>query len=171
MWRRSRHTTPPSLQQQGCLSSYDTILLEEDLPKKAVFEGLVFDENSNPVETGWIGVEPCYIVDDDGFKRHIPAEDVDRQVWQLFQEQIAGHEDLLSEKAAEMLGQNDIFTMAAIQSQFKNMEDHYEKLAEIGIPEESRVYLGMIGFRIVISIHGDVVDVIQPGMVDDSGDQ
>jgi hypothetical protein len=145
--------------------------LEEDLPNKAVFEGLVFDENGNPVETGWIGVEPCYIVDDDGFKRHIPAEDVDRQVWQLFQQQIAGHEDLLSEKAAEMLGQSDIFTMAAIQSQFKNMEDHYDKLAEVGIPEESRLYLGMIGFRIVISIHGDVVDVIQPGIVDDSGDQ
>jgi hypothetical protein len=153
------------------LSSYDLILLEEDLPNKAVFEGLVFDENGNPVETGWIGVEPCYIVDDDGFKRHIPAEDVDRQVWQLFQQQIAGHEDLLSEKAAEMLGQSDIFTMAAIQSQFKNMEDHYDKLAEVGIPEESRLYLGMIGFRIVISIHGDVVDVIQPGIVDDSGDQ
>jgi len=141
------------------------------LPKKAVFEGLVFDENGNPVETGWVGSEPCYIVDDDGFRRHIPAEDVDRQVWGYFQEQIKGHEDLLSEKAAEMLGQDDIFTMAAIQTQFKDMEAHYDKLSEIGIPEESRVYLGMIGFRIVISIHGDVLEVVQPGIVDDSGEE
>lgn len=138
--------------------------------KKAVFEGLVYDEYGNPVETGLIGVEPCYIVDDAGFKRHIPAEDVDRQVWGYFQEQIEGHEDLLSEKAAEMLGQDDIFTMAAIQSQFKYMEDHYDKLAEIGIPEESRLYLGMMGFRIIISIHGDVLEVVQPGIVDDSGE-
>jgi len=145
--------------------------MEDGLPNKAVFEGLVFDENGNPVETGWIGSEPCYIVDDDGFRRHIPAEDVDRQVWGYFQQQIEGHEDLLSEKAAEMLGQDDIFTMAALQTQFKNLDGQYEKLSEIGIPEESRVYLGMIGFRIIISIHGDVLEVIQPGIVDDSGDQ
>ena len=140
------------------------------MPNKAVFEGLVFDENSNPVETGWVGNEPCYIVDDAGFRRHIPAEEVDRQVWVYFQQQIEGHEDLLSEKAAEMLGQDDIFTMAAIQTQFKDLDAQYEKLAEIGIPEESRVYLGMIGFRVIISIHGDVLEVVQPGIVDDSGD-
>ena len=138
--------------------------------KKAVFEGLVYDEYGKPVETGWIGSEPCYIVDDDGFRRHILSEEVDRQVWQHFQEQISGHEDLLSEKAAEMLGQDDIFTMAAIQNQFKNIDAQYEKLAEVGIPEESRVYLGMIGFKIIISIHGEVLEVVQPGMVDDSGE-
>ena len=138
--------------------------------KKAVFEGLVYDEYGKPVETGWIGSEPCYIVDDDGFRRHILSEEVDRQVWQHFQEQISGHEDLLSEKAAEMLGQDDIFTMAAIQNQFKNMDAQYEKLAEVGIPEESRVYLGMIGFKIIISIHGEVLEVVQPGMIDDPGE-
>lgn len=141
------------------------------MPKKAVFEGLVFDEYGNPVETGWVGSEPCYVVNDDGFSRHISAEDVDRQVWAHFQDQIEGHEDLLSEKAAEMLGQDDIFTMAAIQTQFKDLDAQYEKLSEIGIPEEARVYLGMVGFRIIISIHGDVLEVIQPGIVDDSDEQ
>lgn len=138
---------------------------------KAVFEGLVYDEYGNPVETGFIGSEPCYIVDDDGFKRHISAEEVDQQVWAYFQAQIEGKEDLLSEKAAEMLGQDDIFTMAAIQNQLKNLDSHYEKLAEIGIPEESRMYLGMIGFRIIISIHGEVLEVVQPGIVDESDDE
>jgi hypothetical protein len=144
---------------------------EEDLPKKAIFEGLVFDENGNPVDTGWIGSEPCYIVDDDGFKRHILAEDVDRQIWQFMQEQIEGNEDLLSEQAAEMLGQDDIFTLAAIQNQLKNMDAQYDQLAHIGIPEESRMYMGMIGFRIIISIHGEVLKIEQPGRVDDSGDR
>lgn len=139
--------------------------------KKAVFEGLVYDEWDQPVQTGWVGEDPCYIVDDDGFKRHIPAEDVDRQVWRFMQEQIEGNEGLLSEQAAEMLGEADIFTKAAIENQLKNLDSQFDQLEQIGIPEESRAYLGMMGFRIVISVHGDVLEVIQPGRVDDSGDE
>jgi protocatechuate 3,4-dioxygenase beta subunit len=144
--------------------------LEDYLPQKALFEGLVVDEHGNPVRTGMVGDEPCYIVDDRGFHRHIPAEVVDRQVWQLMQEQIEGHEDLLSEQAAKMLGQEDIFTLAAIQNQLKNMDAQFDQLAKTGIPEESRAYLGMMGFKVIISIHGDVLDVVQPGMIDDSGE-
>jgi len=145
--------------------------LEVCLPNKAVFEGLVYDEYDHAVETGWIGSEPCYIVDDNGFKRHIPAEDVDRQVWKLMQNQIEGNEDILTEKAAEMLGQDDIFTVAAIQNQLKNMDAQFDQLALTGIPEESRLYMGMIGFRIIISIHGEVLEVIQPGALGESGDE
>jgi len=140
------------------------------LSKQAVFKDLVYDEFGQPVSTGWIGSEPCYIVDDDGFKRHIPAEDVDRQVWQYMQEQIEGNEDLLSEKAAEMLGQEDIFTLAALQNQLKNMDAQFDQLAKVGIPEESRLYMGMIGFRIIISIHGEVLEIIQPRIVNENGE-
>lgn len=139
--------------------------------KKAIFEGLVYDEYDRPVTTGLIGSDPCYIVDDDGFMRHIPSEEIDRQVWQRMQEQIEGYEDMISEKAAEMMGQDDIFTKAAIENQLKNLDKQFDQLAEQGIPEETRMYLGMMGFRIIISIHGDVIDIIQPGIVDDSGDQ
>ena len=135
--------------------------------KKAIFEGLVYDEDGSPVLTGWIGSEPCYIVDDNGFKRHIPAEEVDRQVWTHMQEQIEGREDMLSEQAAEMLGQDDIFTMAAIKNQLQNMDGQLEQLAQTGIPEESRLYMGMIGFRIISSIHGEVLEIKQPGMLED----
>lgn len=140
------------------------------MPKKAVFEGLVFDERGQPVQAGWIGDEPVYIVNDAGFKRHIPAEEVDRQVWSYMQEQIEGHEDLISEQTAEMIGNADIFTKAAIENQLKNMDAQFEQLSQVGIPEESRMYMGMVGFRITISIHGEVVDISQPGSVDDSGE-
>lgn len=140
------------------------------MPARAVFEGLVYDENGQPVETGWIGAEPCYIVDDDGFRRHISAEQVDRQVWEFMQAQIEGKEDMLTEQAAEMIGADDIFSKAAIESQLKNMDAQFDQLALVGLPEESRMYLGMMGFRIVISIHGDVLEVVQPGIVDDSGE-
>ena len=139
--------------------------------KKAVFEGLVFDEWDQPVATAWVGDEPCYIVDDNGFKRHIPAEEVDRQVWQFMSSQIEGNEGMISEKAAEMMGEVDIFTKAAIENQLKNIDGQFDQLAEIGIPEESRAYLGMMGFRIIISLHGEVLEVVQPGMVDESGDE
>lgn len=139
--------------------------LEECLPNKAIFAGLVYDEYDNLVQTGWIGDEPCYIIDDQGFKRHIPAEEVDRQVWRKMQQQIEGNEDMLSEKAAEMLGQDDIFTLAAIQNQLKNMDAQFDQMAQVGIPEETRMYLGMMGFKIIISIHGDVLDIVQPGMI------
>ena len=86
------------------------------------------------------------------------------------QEQIEGNEDLLSEKAAEMLGQEDIFTLAALQNQLKNMDAQFDQLAQVGIPEESRLYLGMIGFRVIISIHGEVLEIIQPGIVNENGE-
>jgi hypothetical protein len=43
-------------------------------------------------------------------------------------------------------------------------------LFEVGIPEESRAYLGMIGFRITINVHGDVVNIEQPGVIDSEGE-
>ncbi|MBT3392270.1 MAG: hypothetical protein HN413_17875 [Chloroflexi bacterium] len=136
------------------------------MTKKILFDGLIYDENGNPVETAFVGNEPCYVVDDAGFRRHIPSEQVDRQVLAMMQEMITGHEDLLSEQAAKMLGQDDIFTRAMIETQLKNMDQQFERIFEIGIPEESLTYMGMTGFRITINIHGEVTDLHQPGMTD-----
>jgi hypothetical protein len=136
------------------------------MPKQPLFEGLIVDENDNPVETAYVGGEPCYVVNDAGFRRHIPSEDVDRQVLERMSEMIAGHEDLLSEQAAKMLGQDDIFTRAMIENQLKQMEQQFDRILEAGIPEESRAYMGMTGFRIRIDVHGDVIEIDQPRMVD-----
>ena len=141
------------------------------MARQALFAGLVFDENDNPVDTTFVGDEPFYVVDDAGFLRHIPSEQVDRQVLEAMRELIDGHEDALSEQTAKMLGQEDIFTRAMIESQLKNIDKQFDALFEAGIPEEGRAYMGMMGFRITIDIHGDVVNVDQPGMIspDDEG--
>ncbi len=136
------------------------------MPKQPLFEGLIVDENDNPVETAYVGGEPCYVVNDAGFRRHIPSEDVDRQVLEKMSEMIAGHEDLLSEQAAKMLGQDDIFTKAMIENQLKQMEQQFDRILEAGIPEESRAYMGMTGFRIRINVHGDVIEINQPGTIE-----
>jgi hypothetical protein len=133
--------------------------------KQPLFAGLVIDEHEQPVEVAYVGDEPCYVVDDDGFRRHIPAEKVDRQVLEMLRASIEGHESLLSEQAAKMLGQEDIFSKALIESQLKNIDKQVEGLMETGIPEEGRAYMGMLGFRIKINLHGDVVDVEQPGAI------
>ncbi|MEW6180466.1 MAG: hypothetical protein AB1522_11120 [Chloroflexota bacterium] len=138
-----------------------------------LFAGLVVDENDQVVETAMVGSEPMYVVNDAGFRRHIPAEYVDRQVLNFLKEQISGHEDLLTEQTAKMLGQDDIFSKAIIEKQFRNIDQQFEQLLKTGIPEEGRAYMGMMGFRIVINFHGDVVRIDQPGIItgeDDEGE-
>lgn len=135
------------------------------MAQKPLFDGLVFDEFDKPVETAYIGNESFYVVDDAGFHRHIPSEQIDRQVLDSMREIIEGHEDLLSEQTAKMLGQEDIFTRAMIESQLKNIDKQFDTLFSSGIPEEGRAYMGMMGFRITIDIHGEVIKIDQPGMI------
>ena len=137
---------------------------------KALFEGLVVDEWDRPVEVAYVGGDACYVVDDQGFRRHIDSEIVDRQVLQHFKDLIAGNEDLLSEQAAKMIGQDDIFSRATIAQQIKNIEQHFNQILETSLPEEQRAYLGMMGFRVRINLHGDVLEIEQPG-IEDPGEE
>jgi hypothetical protein len=132
--------------------------------RKAIFSGLIIDENDRLVADVLVGDEPCYVVDDAGFQRHIPSEYVDSQVLNSMKELIEGHEGLISEQAAKMIGQDDIFSVALIESQLKQMDKQFDQLFMTGIPDDAKAYMGMMGFRIVIDVHGDVVKIDQPGM-------
>ena len=134
------------------------------MTRQAVFAGLVVDEQGNSVEVSYVGDEPCYVVDDAGFHRHIPSIQVDRQVLKIMQEQIEGNEDIISEQTAKMLGQEDIFSRAMIENQLKQIDKQMDQLIETGIPEDGRAYMGMMGFKITINVHGEVINVDQPGM-------
>lgn len=133
---------------------------------KPLFEGLVVDEFDSPVETAVVGDEAMYVVNDAGFRRHIPAEQIDRNVLQQMADLISGHEDIISTETAKMLGQDDIFSMAMLKNQLENIGEQFDTIIKTGIPEEGRAYLGMTGFKIRINLHGDVLEVIQPGMID-----
>ena len=140
------------------------------MSKKQLFAGLVFDESNRPAEASYVGDEPCYVVDDAGFKRHIPSEQVDRQVLANMQELIKGSEDLVSEQTAKMIGQEAPFSVAAIANQLKNMDKQFDQMLQVGLPEEARAYLGMLGFKVIINYHGDVISVEQPGVASDDDD-
>ena len=100
-------------------------------------------------------------------KRHIPTEEVDRHVLNQMLDQIKGNEDLFTEQTAKMLGKDDLFTVAMIKNQLKNIDSQIDQIFETGIPEEGRAYMGMMGFRIVINYHGDVIEIIQPSAISD----
>jgi hypothetical protein len=129
----------------------------------AIFSGLVFDENENLVSTVSIGGDPFYVVNDSGFRRHIPAMDVDKQIFSYFAEQIRGNEDVVVDQAAKMTGQDDLFARAILLNQLQNIDKQFDMLASTGIPETGRQYLGMMGFRVTINLHGEVLKIDQPG--------
>lgn len=141
------------------------------MPRQPLFAGLVIDESGKPAESALVGDEPCYVVDDAGFRRHIPAEQVDRAVLAQFADLMKGSEGFISEQAAKMLGQEDVFTKAAIEQQIKNIDKQFDQLMQTGIPEDMRAYLGMMGFRVIINMHGEVLRVEQPGAASDEGEE
>ncbi len=132
------------------------------MPRQPLFAGLVIDEYGRAAETAYVGDEPCYVVDDAGFRRHIPSAQVDRQVLAQMAEMMKGNEGLLSAQAAKMIGQEDIFTKAMLEQQLKNVDKQFDALMEAGLPENARMYLGMLGFKIIINMHGEVIKMDQP---------
>ena len=142
------------------------------MPRQSLFGGLIFDEFDRPLETAYVGEEPCYVMDDAGFHRHIPSEPVDRQVLDEIKDLIQGNEDFLSEQTAKMIGSADPFSKAIIENQLKHIDQQFEQLFQVGIPENMRVYLGMVGFKVVIDYHGQVLKIEQPGAASgDEGDE
>jgi hypothetical protein len=131
---------------------------------KALFAGLVMDENGNPLDTTYLGEEAQYVLDDNGFLRHIDAEVIDRQVLGALQNQILANKDAVEQGLMKMMGSEDIFTKAAIDKSIQNMD----QVLTQGIPDDARQMLGMMGFRVVVNYHGEVLRIDQPGVADDS---
>jgi hypothetical protein len=130
------------------------------MTRQALFAGLVYDERDIPVEVSYIGSDSFYVVDDNGFHRHIDAEKVDRQVLGVFIEQLQQNKDLAVEQALKFLGKDDLFTKAAVDASMRNID--MDQIIEQGIPQQARDMMGMLGFRIIINLHGDVVRFDQP---------
>lgn len=130
------------------------------MAQQAMFSGLVFDEYDNPVTTAVVGGEAQYVIDDDGFQRHVDAETVDRQVLAFFLQQLNENKDLAVQQAMEMMGQDDLLTKAAIDDQLSHISA--DQIIAQGVPAQARDMLGMFGLRIVIDLHGEMVRLDQP---------
>ena len=134
------------------------------MAQQTLFEGLIFDEQDNPVTTKRVGNEAFYVIDDDGFLRHVDAELVDRQVLAFFLDQLEDNKELAIEQALTMLGKDDLFTKAALDAQLRNID--MDQIMAAGIPLQAREMLGMLGFRVVIDLRGNVIKIDQPSAPD-----
>ena len=131
----------------------------------AMFEGLVVDEAGQVAEVAWVGGDACYLVDDDGFRLHIDAAAVDRQVLQFIKEQVQANRDLAVRGILQMMGKDDVFSKTAVEYSINRMEEATGQR----LPPEAQEMLRSLGFRIVINVHGEVVTVDLP--VDESDDE
>jgi hypothetical protein len=128
----------------------------------ALFAGLVYDEQDNLVEVSHIGLDAQYVIDDAGFHRHINSEDVDRQVLQVLLQQLEDNKDMAIEQALNFLGKDDLLTKAAVDASMRNV--NIDQILKQGFPAQARDMMGMVGFRIIINYHGEVIRIDQPAV-------
>jgi hypothetical protein len=133
--------------------------------RQALFEGLIYDENGRLVGTAVVGDEVNYVINDAGFMRHISAEEVDRQVLDFFLQQLHENQDMAVEQAMRFMGKDDLMTKAAIDASLRNI--NMDDIIAQGIPQQAREMLGMMGFRVTINFHGEVVSIDQPQSFDE----
>jgi hypothetical protein len=139
------------------------------MAQQAMFDGLVYDEYDNLLTTAIVGGEAQYVFDDDGFRRHIDADGIDRQVLAFFLSQLQENKELAVEQALKMLGSDDLLTKAAVDASLRNI--NMEQIMAQGVPAQARDMLGMLGFRVVVNVHGEVVRLDQPAAPDNDGDE
>jgi hypothetical protein len=138
--------------------------------RHALFAGLIFNEQDEPAEVVYVGAVPHYVILDDGFRRHVEAETVDRQVIQWLRQQILSNRELVTQGMLSMLGKDDLFTKAMIDASIENIDRHIDLLFQQGLPEDTRTWLGMLGFKVIVNIHGEVVRLDAPAQ-EDLGDE
>lgn len=135
------------------------------MARQAMFSGLIFDEYDNPLATTVIGGEAQYVIDDNGFHRHVDAELIDRQVLDVFLEQLEENKDMAVEQAMEMIGQDDLLTKAALDASLRNIDA--DQIIAQGVPAQARDMLAMFGLRVIVNIHGEIVRMDQPSAPED----
>jgi hypothetical protein len=83
----------------------------------------------------------------------------------FFIETLRAHHDEASTAMLHMLGQEDVFTKGMVDSTLRTIQ--VDQVLAQRLPEEGRQMLGMMGFRVVIDLHGDVVRVDMPTAPDE----
>ncbi len=135
--------------------------MTESTPTYAMFAGLVFNQAGQPAEVAYVGGEAHYVILDDDFRRHVAARDVDRQVLVRLREVMEPFKDQAVVEMMRMIGKEDLFTKAMIDSSLKN----WEQALGQPIPEDMRAWLGMLGFRVVVDMHGEMIEFDLPGQL------
>jgi len=132
--------------------------MTEPKARQALFAGLISNEDGEPVDVKMIGDEAFYVIPDGDFRRHVEAVRVDDQVLAMMREQMDSVQDLVVQGVLEFLGKDDLFTKASVDMALKNFEQGFRQAD----PEQWKPLLGLMGFRVVVNVHGKVVEVVYP---------
>ena len=139
--------------------------LDEDTSRRdAIFPGLVYNEQGERAEAVRIGGVAHYAIPDQGFLRHVEASKVDDVVIASLKEQITSVQGDVVEGILQLLGKDDLFTKSAVDASIRNLDVSIRQTD----PAQWAPMLQLVGFRIVVDIHGDVVEIIYPTAPDES---
>lgn len=142
-------------------------MLDQQQKNRAMFEGLVYNEAGEPAHVVTIGGEAHYAIPDDSFLRHVQAQQVDDAVIAHMKERILPMQDELVRAMLQMLGKDDIFTKAALDASVRNFDQQIRQTD----PDQWVPWLRLYGFRIIVDVHGQVVDILYPsGAIGEEGD-
>ncbi len=133
---------------------------------KALFEGLVSDNYGNAVSVEYVGDDPTYVIIEDGFRYHVDAHRIDEQVLDFFRQQVDENKDMVSQGMLKMMGKDDLFSKVAVDKSLNDVDKTFAQLYEQGIPEQGRMLLGMLGFKVIIDRHGDILKLDMPAAAD-----
>ncbi len=126
--------------------------------QQVLFSGLIYNEQGRRAEVVYIGGEPHYAIDDDGFLRHVEAYRIDDAVLRHLKEQITSVQNEVVLGMLQLLGKDDLFTKAALEASIRNLEDNVRQ----GNPDQWVPWLRLYGFRVVVDVRGNIIDVIYP---------
>jgi len=138
------------------------------IEQQALFSGLIYNEQGQAAEVAYVGGVAHYAIPDDGFLRHVEAYRVDDVVIARLKEQITSMQDEVVRGMLQMLGKEDIFTKAALDASIRNMDQNIRR----SDPNQWLPWLRLFGFRVVVDVHGNVVEIIYPTQpAGDQGDE
>jgi len=132
--------------------------MNQDKRAQALFGGLISNEAGEPVEVAIIGDEAFYVIPDEGFRRHVEAATVDDAVLAQIKAQIDGAQDVIIQGVLDFIGKDDLFTKASVDLALQNFEEGFRSAD----PEQWKPWLGALGLKVIVNVHGEVVQIDYP---------
>jgi len=131
--------------------------------RQALFSGVVYSEQGELAEVVYIGGQAHYAVPDAGFLRHVEAIKIDNAVISALQSQVDSVQSEVVQGMLQLMGKEDIFTKAALDASIRNLNRQIRQ----SDPSQWLPWLKLLGFRVVVDVHGDLVEIIYPQQPDE----
>lgn len=133
-------------------------MTDQDIARQVLFPGLIYNEQGEQAQVAYVGGVAHYVINDQGFQRHVEAAKIDDAIVAALKEQITSNQSDVVRGMMQMLGQEDLFTKAAIDAAIRNLEQNIRQAN----PDQWVPSLQLFGFRVVVNVHGEIVEIIYP---------